>query len=59
MMANKIVEFSSPGSSVCTQSLQMPSSHVIENTGTVKTDRFSQLEVQVAELTTAISELKT
>jgi hypothetical protein len=37
----------------------MPSSHVIDNTGTVKTDRFSQLEVQVAELTAAINELKT
>jgi hypothetical protein len=59
MMADKIIEFSSPGSNVCAQSLQMPSSHVIENTGTVKTDRFSQLEVQVAELTAAINELKT
>jgi hypothetical protein len=58
-MADKIVEFSSPGSSVCAQSVQMPSSHMIENTGTIRTDRFSQLEVQVAELTTAINELKT
>jgi hypothetical protein len=58
-MANKIVEFSSPGSSVCAQSLQIPSSHVIENMGTVKTDRFSQLEVQVAELTVVINEFKT
>jgi hypothetical protein len=58
-MADKIVEFSSPGSSVCAQSLQIPSSHVIENTGTVKTDHFSQLEVQVAELTAVINELKT
>jgi hypothetical protein len=57
-MANKI-EFSSPGSSVFAQSLQMPPSHVIENTGTVKTDRFSQLEVQVAELTAAINKFKT
>jgi hypothetical protein len=40
-MADKIVEFSSPGSSICAQSLQMPSSHVIENAGTVKTDCFS------------------
>jgi hypothetical protein len=58
-MADKIVEFSSPGSSVCAQSVQMPYFHLIENTGTVKTDRFSQLEVHVAELTAAINELKT
>jgi hypothetical protein len=58
-MADKLVEFSSPGSSVCAQSVQMPSSHMIENTGTIRTGRFSQLEVQVAELTTAINELKT
>jgi hypothetical protein len=44
-MADKIVEFLSPGLSVCAQSLQMPSSYVTENTGTVKTGRFFQLEV--------------
>jgi hypothetical protein len=39
--------------------VQTPSSHVIENTGTVNTDSFSQLETQVAELTAAINEFKT
>jgi hypothetical protein len=58
-MADKIVEFSSPGWSVCAQSLQMPSSHMIENKGMIRTDRFSQLEVQVTELPTVINELKT
>lgn len=58
-MADKIIEFSGPTQNVyCTQN-ELPGRPERTTTTTPQTDRISRLEAQIAELTTAIREMRT